>query len=186
MRLLAPRGFLAAVLLAAVGIAVLWWYAAFSEDAVRIGLQATPTATLSATTSRAGEPATPAVAPATPATAPPLVPSPQPTSGRTVASGEAPAAPSAPSERAAGEVVTIDMAEPFFNPSQVRIAVGTTVIWKNVGVEAHDAVAQGGLFNSGALQPGQSYSFTFTSPGRFPYICTLHVGEGMMGEVVVE
>ncbi|MDQ1396746.1 MAG: hypothetical protein QOG64_2005 [Acidimicrobiaceae bacterium] len=38
---------------------------------------------------------------------------------------------------------------------------------------------------SGPLFPGQSFSLTFTAPGVYHYICTLHDLEGMVGTVVV-
>lgn len=39
-------------------------------------------------------------------------------------------------------------------------------------------------FNSGFLEPGQSYSLTFSEPGVHAYVCRLH--DGMSGVVVVE
>ena len=36
------------------------------------------------------------------------------------------------------------------------------------------------------VQPGQSYSFTFDTPGEYAYFCRPHVFIGMTGVVVVE
>ncbi|MSQ26164.1 MAG: hypothetical protein EXR49_07885 [Dehalococcoidia bacterium] len=40
--------------------------------------------------------------------------------------------------------------------------------------------------NSTALKKGESYAFTFSSPGIFPYHCSAHVPEGMTGQVLVQ
>ena len=40
--------------------------------------------------------------------------------------------------------------------------------------------------NSGPIEPGQSYSLTFTKAGTFVYYCLFHDGEGMQGTVVVQ
>jgi plastocyanin len=36
------------------------------------------------------------------------------------------------------------------------------------------------------LQPGDSYSHTFTTPGEYRYICIPHVLSGMRGTITVE
>lgn len=41
-----------------------------------------------------------------------------------------------------------------------------------------------GLFQSGVLRPGDEFSFTFNTPGTFPFFCTTHKIE--QGAVVVE
>lgn len=44
-------------------------------------------------------------------------------------------------------------------------------------------IGTGDSFNSGMLEPGQSYTLRFTEPGVYNYICFLH--PGMQGAVVV-
>lgn len=41
-------------------------------------------------------------------------------------------------------------------------------------------------FDSGLLQPGQSYPRVFTEPGIYCYVCTLHEGSGVKGVVIVK
>jgi plastocyanin len=63
-----------------------------------------------------------------------------------------------------------------FNPAVVNVAVGTTVVWTNhssLGI-AHTTTSDTGMWDSGNLAPGQSFSFTFTSAGSFAYHCTIH------------
>jgi plastocyanin len=38
-------------------------------------------------------------------------------------------------------------------------------------------------FDSGIMQTGQTFSYTFNNPGTFEYYCTLH--PSMVGEIVV-
>ncbi|MCC6613754.1 MAG: hypothetical protein IT320_09770 [Anaerolineae bacterium] len=46
------------------------------------------------------------------------------------------------------------------------------------------SVGADGTFNSGGIFAGQTYTLTFTEPGVYPYVCSLHLG--MQGVVVVE
>ncbi|MBE0689845.1 MAG: hypothetical protein IH587_06955 [Anaerolineae bacterium] len=41
-----------------------------------------------------------------------------------------------------------------------------------------------GKFNSGGIFAGQTYTLTFSEPGVYPYVCSLHLG--MQGVVVVQ
>ena len=77
-----------------------------------------------------------------------------------------------------------------FHPQIVRIQVGDSVTWSNddrtlfqTPNTRHSATANDGSFDSGKLKEGDSYSFTFTKAGYFPYQCTVH--PGMTGAVVV-
>jgi len=77
-----------------------------------------------------------------------------------------------------------------FHPETIRITIGDTVMWSNddrtliqTGNTRHSATADDGSFDSGRLKEGESFSFTFTKAGYFPYSCTVH--PGMTGAVVV-
>ena len=79
----------------------------------------------------------------------------------------------------------IEMGDHFFDPAQITVKVGTTVSWKSVGQATHDLAARDGSFALGAMSFGQTFSFTFTRAGRYPYVCMQHEGDGMVGEVTV-
>jgi len=72
----------------------------------------------------------------------------------------------------------------------IEISVGDTVIWKN-GDQAKHTITSGtvedgpdGIFGGTEfLVPGQSYKFTFTEKGRYPYFCLIH--SWMTGVVTV-
>jgi plastocyanin len=49
--------------------------------------------------------------------------------------------------------------------------------------EPHTVTSLDGLFRSGALDQDESFSFKFTKPGTYRYVCTIH--PRMTGEVVV-
>ena len=85
----------------------------------------------------------------------------------------------------ASGTVTIEMAEHFFSPSLITVKVGTTVVWKVVGVQSHDVHARDNSFNSPLMAPGNTFSYTFTKAGKFPYYCAPHEGDGMFGEIDV-
>ena len=74
-------------------------------------------------------------------------------------------------------------------PSQIIIPNGNQVIWINEDSAFH-SVTSGfyneptGLFDSGYLDPYQSFSFIFDKIGIYDYYCTLH--PWMKGQVIVE
>jgi plastocyanin len=82
----------------------------------------------------------------------------------------------APSAGAQGQTTTVSIEDFFFSPANITVAPGTTVTWVNNGRAPHTATATSpsGAFDSGTLQPGQSFSFTFNRPGTYAYHCAIH------------
>ena len=72
-----------------------------------------------------------------------------------------------------------------FNPGSMTVNVGDTVVWTNTGEAPHTATSQSGpaAFDSGRLETGQTFSFTFTVPGTYSYICSIH--PEMQGTITV-
>jgi plastocyanin len=108
-------------------------------------------------------------------------PSPVPTSA-VPSVGPAAATPTASSS---GGPVLIQMAEHYYDPAQLVVAVGTTVLWRNVGIQTHDIHARDGSFESPGLGPGGTFTYTFTKAGTYPYYCAPHEGDGMIGVIEV-
>ncbi len=85
--------------------------------------------------------------------------------------------------------LTVPMANFVFNPQDVVVPVGTTVIWVNQDGAPHTATADDGkLFKSDLLSKGQSFKHTFDQVGEFPYYCELHGsagGQDMAGKIKV-
>jgi len=74
-----------------------------------------------------------------------------------------------------------------FAPADITVPVGSTVVWRNLSDLQHDAVADNGTFKSPLLNKGEVFEFKFTTPGEFPYVCTVsgHEDAGMKGVVKV-
>jgi amicyanin len=70
-----------------------------------------------------------------------------------------------------------------FNPATLTVPVGTTVTWTNQDEEPHTLAAKDGSFHSPGVDTHGTYSFTFTTPGSYDYICSIH--PFMTGTVVV-
>jgi plastocyanin len=62
----------------------------------------------------------------------------------------------------------------MFSPMDTTIKAGTRVTWTNQDEEPHTIASSDGLFRSGALDTGESYSFEFDKPGTYHYVCTIH------------
>lgn len=61
-----------------------------------------------------------------------------------------------------------------FEPANVAIAVGQTVQFINTDEEPHTATSTDGTFDSKGLDTDQTWNYTATRPGTFPYICSIH------------
>ena len=85
---------------------------------------------------------------------------------------------------ASGNTVSVSMKNLAFNPKDITIKVGTTVVWTNNDSVDHNVTSATGLFNSGNLAPGDTFKFTFDQAGTYPYSCTIHVPD-MVGTVTV-
>lgn len=69
-----------------------------------------------------------------------------------------------------------------FQPAEITIQKGGTVIWLNKDSAGHNV--KGNFFYSGLLREGQSFQQTFNEEGTFDYYCTLH--PGMKGRIIVQ
>jgi plastocyanin len=83
-----------------------------------------------------------------------------------------------------GAQAAVTIKDYAFTPATLTVAAGTTVTWTNNDAVPHTATASDGSFDSGNLNPGQSFSFTFSTPGTYPYVCQYHAG--MQGTIVVQ
>ena len=70
-----------------------------------------------------------------------------------------------------------------YSPAVLTVPVGTTVVWRNVGLQAHSVTSQDQLFDSRLLDSGKSWSYTFDAPGTYRYFCVPR--PWMKGVVVV-
>jgi plastocyanin len=80
-----------------------------------------------------------------------------------------------------------------YQPNPIQVSVGNTVTWTNNDSQPHTVTSGSNgqpdnKFNSSPnfsplLNPGQTFSFTFTQAGDYPYFCMLH--PNMVGTVTV-
>lgn len=68
-----------------------------------------------------------------------------------------------------------------FDPPRLETAEGTTVTWTNEDPAPHTVTAEDGSFDSGTLEPGDSFTFEL-GPGAVVYLCQIH--PEMRGELV--
>ena len=63
-----------------------------------------------------------------------------------------------------------------YGPANLNIDQGDTVTWTNHDSVEHDVVVTSGpaSFRSPMLSQGESWSHTFTTPGSYSYICSVH------------
>ncbi|NDB68302.1 MAG: quinonprotein alcohol dehydrogenase [Methylocystaceae bacterium] len=87
----------------------------------------------------------------------------------------------------AGPIVKADkvsLVDYTFNPPRISVTVGEKVTFANMGKTPHNATgSQGGGWDTGLLDAGQSASVTFNEPGTYNYICTPH--PFMVGQIIV-
>lgn len=69
---------------------------------------------------------------------------------------------------------TVSIQDFEFSQAQITVEAGTTVRWVNQGDAPHTVTADDGSFDSGRLQPGESFSHTFQNPGTVAYHCEIH------------
>jgi len=77
---------------------------------------------------------------------------------------------------------TIRIHDQVFDPTPLRITVGTVVTWVNNDSVEH--AVKSATFSSGTLQPGDKFSYQFVASGTYDYYCSIH--PSMLGQVIVE
>jgi plastocyanin len=107
-----------------------------------------------------------------------------------------------------GDDFDVGMTAVAFDPAEVTVSAGETVVWRNTSSRMHTVTAYEELLPDGAdffassgtpdeataraewrdapIRSGESYSHAFEVPGRYEYFCIPHERAGMVGTVVVE
>lgn len=106
----------------------------------------------------------------TPSPAPVSAPAPKPTTPAPVPSPAAPA--------------SVSISGFAFTPAELHVKKGTKVTWTNLELSGHTITSDSGVFASGNISQGKTFSFTFNTAGTFTYHCALH--PSMTGKVIVE
>lgn len=78
------------------------------------------------------------------------------------------------------DTVAVDISNFAFAPAQITVRSGTEVVFTNLDSAPHTVTAGSdddpipGLFDSGLLEQGESFSFVFEEAGTFTYFCERH------------
>lgn len=84
---------------------------------------------------------------------------------------------------------TVTVTNGNFNPKNLTVAVGDKVEW--LFAEGEHTTTSGSnctpdsLWNSGLKTEGMKFDYTFSAVGDYPYFCTPHCANGMIGMVTV-
>ena len=68
-----------------------------------------------------------------------------------------------------------------FDPEVIQVTAGTAVTWTNSDHFTHTVQFDDGDYE---IEPGESVSITFATPGEYDYTCTFHPHD-MRGTVIV-
>ncbi len=80
--------------------------------------------------------------------------------------------------------------ETCYSPSELTTLAGSNVTWLNDSGVIHTVTSGNpqegpdGIFDSGIIMSGDTFSHTFTEAGNYQYFCTVH--PWMTGTIIVE
>jgi plastocyanin len=149
-----------------------------------------PTASLTPAPRTTSVPAVPHSTAATPAPTPSPTSSPRPVATPSPSPKPAPRpsptrSPTPKPTVPMGATHTIHMQSPYaFSPMTLTIAMGDSVRVVNDD-STHHTFTDSGVFDSGDLGGGGSYTYRFTRAGTFDYVCNYHASLGMKGRITV-
>jgi plastocyanin len=70
-----------------------------------------------------------------------------------------------------------------YNPATITVTTETAIKRINKDAIVYTVASDAGLFDSGSMFNGVTFSHTFNTPGTFQYYCTVH--PTMTGKVIV-
>jgi plastocyanin len=86
--------------------------------------------------------------------------------------------------KAAANTATVQIENFRFAPPTLTVTARTAVTWKNEDDSPHRIGGKNRTFTSAALDTDDTFSHTFTAPGEYAYICTIH--PYMVGKIIVK
>ena len=104
---------------------------------------------------------------------------PAPTALPTAVPTDAPRPTAAPTDDIVfSEGLAVQINGQSYQPAALQVAVNSTVTWTNGDPEEH-SITQGEPgartgFDSGIMEPNETYSFAFAEPGDYAYFCRIH------------
>jgi YVTN family beta-propeller protein len=101
----------------------------------------------------------------------------------TVAVGSAPRKIAVIGKAALGAAPLRTTIAAFAFADTLKAAVGQSVVWTNADAVPHTVTGDGGLWDSGDIEGGKSFTMRFDKPGTYSYYCKYH--PMMRGTVLV-
>jgi plastocyanin len=92
-------------------------------------------------------------------------------------------AASASCARQAPRAHVVVMKDIGFQPTELSVSRGDTVIWKNEDFVPHTATARDGSWDSKTIDADSSWRYVADDPGRHDYYCVFH--PNMRGTITV-
>lgn len=80
----------------------------------------------------------------------------------------------------------VDITDAGYRPSSITIAPGDTLLWRNVGTRVHSSTSDSGVWDSGPIAPGGTYSRLFADAQAIYRYHSTFDGPSFRGEVVVQ
>jgi plastocyanin len=88
---------------------------------------------------------------------------------------------------ASGTSATVNISNQIYEPSTLKVAPGTRVVWVNHDEDEHTVTSKPDaaiVLDSPTIKQGEKFEFTFAEKGSYAYFCQVH--DYMNGTVVVE
>jgi plastocyanin len=77
-------------------------------------------------------------------------------------------------ERPRPKTYTVSLEGMRFQPDDLTVAPGDTIVWVNKDLVSHTATSETGGFDSNLIQPEKAWKLTIKKKGDFAYVCLLH------------
>ncbi len=71
-------------------------------------------------------------------------------------------------------VTHMNMQNFAYQMANIQVRADSTVTWTNQDSVPHSVTFKNGMKDSSLLYQGQSFSYTFNTPGTYQYYCTVH------------
>ena len=88
------------------------------------------------------------------------------------------------SAKSNGSEAAVTISNSQFQPAELKVKTGTTVVWTNSDSVGHQIHDDGDGFRSDIIGRGGKVGVEYSRPGRFSYHC--HVHPNMKGIIIVE
>ena len=77
-------------------------------------------------------------------------------------------------ERPGPRTHTVSLEGMRFQPDDLTVAPGDTIVWVNKDLVAHTVTSERGGFDSKIIQPEQTWTLIIKKKADFDYVCLLH------------